>query len=111
VVTENWILIDASDAAEGAGIDAASSFIGSVALRLVGRRDRYNGSPRGMRTASGHPRTTWDIGIVAIGVRTQPSIYDEVNDDEVISDFYSWDVFAPIPWIDWTWHFGSQGID
>ena len=46
---------------------------------------------------------------MGFGVRNQPFMYDEVTLEEVESEFYTWEVFAPIPWVDWTWHFGSSG--
>jgi hypothetical protein len=108
-ITENWVFFDVSDYADGQGLNSATTFAGSAAFRIVGRRDRGNGTPRGLRTQSGHPRTTWDIGLVGLGVRFSAGIYDEVSGEELESEFYTWEVFAPIPWIDWTWHFGSAG--
>ena len=62
-----------------------------------------------MVTQSGHPRTTWDIGLLAFGYRDQPDIYVEATGESVQSTFYTVEAFGPIPWVDWTWHFGKEG--
>ena len=108
LVTENWGFMNMDDYGSGAGLQSVSAYASSLALRIVGRRDRGNGYPRGLRSLSGHPRTTWDIGLIAMGIRTQNTIYDDVNGEEIESNLYEWRGFGPLPWIDWTWHFGPE---
>ena len=98
-----------SDLADGQGLNSTTNGVGSAALSIMGRRDPATGVPRGLRTASGHSRTTWDNGLIGVGFRGQITFSDEVAGEEVLTEFYSWDVFAPIPWVDWTWHFESAG--
>jgi len=83
LVTENWILFETDG-------DWVAN-IHSVAARFVGRRDRLGGlGSRGrMLTSEGHPRTTWDVGLIAY------------------VDQYGG--IGPIPWLDWTYHFGPSG--
>ena len=83
LVTENWILFETDG-------DWVAN-IHSVAARFVGRRDRLGGlGSRGrMLTSEGHPRTTWDVGLIAL------------------VDQYGG--IGPIPWLDWTYHFGPSG--
>ena len=93
-VTENWLVYTLPET-RNYGVGTDTLFVGSVALRLIGRRDRIGGGYRSMRTQDGHPKTTWDLGLLALG-------YVEDNG-------YS-QAFFPIPWIDWSWHFGPSGI-
>ena len=109
VITENWVFLDPSDFTAGYGIQSVDVFLGSVALRIIGRRDRLSGGQRGMVTRSGHPRTTWDIGLLAFGFRDRASMTVQATGETVESSYYSWTAFGPIPWIDWTWHFGKEG--
>ena len=48
---------------------------------------------------------------MVLSVRDQPSIYDEVNNEEIESNLYQWTGVGPLPWIDWTWHFGESGVN
>ena len=109
VITENWVFMDPSDFMDGYGIQSVDVFLGSVALRIIGRRDRNSGGQRGMVTRSGHPRTTWDIGLLAFGFRDRASMTVQATGETVESSYYSWNAFGPIPWVDWTWHFGKEG--
>ena len=107
LVTENWLLFDANSIAEGNMSSVLSANINSVAFRLVGRRDRGDGMMRGMRTRSGHPKTTWDLGFAAFGFINTPTVYNSSTGEDETSTFVDYTLFGPMPWIDWTWHFGE----
>ena len=108
LITENWFLFDTQSIAGGNLSSLVSANINSIAFRLVGRRDRGDGVVRGMRTKSGHPKTTWDLGFAAIGFPDGPSeIYNEATGTYEPTEFSNYTLFGPMPWIDWTWHFGE----
>jgi hypothetical protein len=107
LITENWVILDGDDLFGGNVGSALVSFIGSAAIRLVGRRDGPGGIQRGLRTREGHPRTTWDLGLVFFSFRETQDIENAGTGQEETSDFNSWISFGPMPWIDWTWHFGG----
>ena len=87
LITENWIIIDAEP-----GYQVAFDLgIYSAAVRLLGRRADDDLGRRRMRSPEGFPKTSWDLGMI------------------VISDGGD-DFFGPMPWVDWTWHFGPTGI-
>jgi hypothetical protein len=107
-VTENWTIFSADDLASNPA-QSLVAFLGTAAIRLVGRRDGAGGMQRGMRTASGHPKTTWDLGLVVLTARNIESINNAGTGLSESSEFATWDGLGPMPWIDWTWHFGPTG--
>jgi hypothetical protein len=109
LVTENWAIFNSEDLTNGNAGGSLVAFIGSAAVRLVGRRDGPGGMQRGMRTASGHPKTTWDLGLIVISARNIDSIDNAGTGERESTSFATWDGFGPMPWIDWTWHFGAKG--
>jgi hypothetical protein len=86
-VTENWLVMDLSD-------DADKIMIISGALRLIGGREVNREHRQKLWDAAGHPKFTWDFGLVAIG-----TAFQDEND--------IFEVWGPIPWIDFAWHFGT----
>jgi hypothetical protein len=108
-VTENWAIFNSADLTNGNASGSLVAFIGSAAVRLVGRRDGPGGMQRGMRTASGHPKTTWDLGLIVLSGRNIDSITNAGTGESESTSFATWDGFGPMPWIDWTWHFGAKG--
>lgn len=98
LVTENWLLFDP------AYENPYKLSIGSLAFRIIGRRDA-NSLVRGtLITKQGYPRSTWDIGVIfAHGVREHKSY---MMNQELTSEFVDPFTFGPIPWVDYTWHFG-----
>ena len=104
VVTENWVLLNPDSLAE-----QRSPYVGSIsslAFRLVGRRDQTYQVFGQLITDNGYPRYTWDFGLVVVSTSIPSTLYDPVTDTTHYS-LYS-DVFnvGPMPWIDYTWHFG-----
>ena len=104
VVTENWVLFNPDALAEQRSPYTGS--ISSLAFRLVGRRDQTYQVFGQMITDNGYPRYTWDFGLVVVSTSNPATLYDPVTDTTHYS-LYS-DVFnvGPMPWIDFTWHFG-----
>jgi len=94
MVTENWALFDGNAISDNELSDLHVANIHSFAVRLVGRRDNSYGQSRGLRTSEGFPRTTWDLGLIML--------MSGVDGGDV-------DFIGPLPWIDWTWHFGPSG--
>ena len=104
VVTENWVLLNPDSLAEQRSPYTGS--ISSLAFRLVGRRDQTYQLFGQFFTDNGYPRYTWDFGLVVVSTSSPQTLYDPVTDTTHYS-LYS-DVFnvGPMPWIDYTWHFG-----
>jgi len=84
LVTENWIVLDPQ-------LRWNPIFIATAAVRLLGQRSDDEGQGRRLRSKEGFPSTTWDFGLIAFS-----------DGDEV---------YAPLPWVDWTWHFGPSGAN
>jgi hypothetical protein len=95
LITENWFVLtnDRSYAWDGEQVSVISStispnmFIGSAAVRVLGRRSGMsiqNGVIRHSQRLLNH-RATLDIGIVVLGM--------------------DGDAYGPIPWLDWAWSF------
>ena len=59
-----------------------------------------------MLADNGYPRYTWDIGLVMFNFTSSESLYDPVTGEDTTSKFSRNDFFGPLPWIDYTWHFG-----
>ena len=95
-ITENWLLLD---------IDSSQFIaINSLAVRIIGKRDSSSQIKGRLITKSGYPRSTWDLGFLFMYGGQE---YGEHNGNEYIqSDFLVPFKFGPIPWIDYTWHFG-----
>jgi hypothetical protein len=83
LITENWIILDTGQ------MSYEMSFH-SGAVRLLGRRADDDMGTRRMRSTEGFPKTSWDLGMILIAGEGE--------------------LFGPLPWIDWTWHFGPSGI-
>lgn len=110
LITENWAVFDADDLTGGQASQAMQLFIGSAAVRLLGRRSGTYDGQRRTRTTEGFPRTTWDIGLLLFSFRNTVGIYNPATGQEEVSEFVSWETFGPFPWVDWTWHFGPSGM-
>ena len=98
LVSENWLLLDPSTT------NQFKLALGSLAFRIIGRRD-VNAQVRGrLITKSGYPRSTWDIGLVVAHGARQENTY--IGGQQLTTEFAFPFTFGPIPWIDYTWHFG-----
>ena len=104
LVTENWILLDTELLQDGRSPYMGS--ISSLAFRLIGRRDQQFQIRGRMLADNGYPRYTWDIGLVMFNFTSSESLYDPVTGEDTTSKFSRNDFFGPLPWIDYTWHFG-----
>jgi hypothetical protein len=101
-VTENWLLLDIDSSGGTSYIDRRPFIaINSLAIRIIGKRDSnqwWNGPIFGLSsqiksrffTESGYPRITYDYGFIFVYGTESGSPFK----------------FGPIPWLDWTWHFG-----
>ena len=99
-VTENWIVTDLYYVADGGFPLAATA--NSAAIRLLGKRDLRERKRGFKHTEEGYPRATWDFGMVFLSFR-EPS--DGGPRDSSSSERYT--SFGPVPWVDYTWHFGT----
>ncbi len=104
LVTENWVLLN-PDALGEQRIPYMGS-IASVAFRLVGRRDQSYQIFGQMITDNGYPRYTWDFGLVMLSIADSTTLTDPLSGTTHYSIFSESFSFGPIPWIDYTWHFG-----
>lgn len=100
LVTENWVFLEP----EGSPVYMAG--IGSIALRILGKRDSALRIRASGLTVDGYPRSTWDIGLIGVSYLERDTIYDEQLGEDVFSDYTSYSVFGPFPWVDYSWHFG-----
>ena len=110
LITENWAVFDADNLTGGQASQSLQLFVGSAAVRLLGRRSGTYDGQRRTRTTEGFPRTTWDIGLFLSSFRNTVGAYNPATGQEEVSEFASWDTFGPFPWVDWTWHFGPSGM-
>jgi hypothetical protein len=104
LVSENWMLLNTDLIQEGRSPYMAS--ISSFAFRLIGRRDQQVQIRGKLIADNGYPRSTWDIGLVMLNFSSAESIYDSVTDTRITSKFSENVFLGPLPWIDYTWHFG-----
>ena len=82
LVSENWLLIDLET-------DRPPFFMNALTMRFLGERLDDSSYGDRWRTERGFPKRTWDLGFVMLG-----------GDGEFI---------GPLPWVDWSWHFGALG--
>lgn len=104
VVTENWLMLNLDIMADGRSPYTAS--INSLAFRFIGNRsekDQWFGRTVASR---GYPRATWDFGLVFLNAVDSGTLYDPVLDTTHYSLYAESFMFGPIPWVDYTWHFG-----
>ena len=104
MVSENWVLLNTDLIQEGRTPYVGS--ISSLAFRLIGRRDKTFQIRGRMIGDSGYPRYTWDIGLVMFNFNSSETIYDDVTGEQISSKYTRNDFLGPLPWIDYTWHFG-----
>ncbi|MBM76205.1 MAG: hypothetical protein CMK59_12450 [Proteobacteria bacterium] len=104
LVTENWVLMEPANVSSPALPDTAGVFyqswvanIHSGTVRIIGRRNEKPIRRGGLMTAEGYPRTTWDLGLLMMIFP-----YYQASSMDV-------DLIGPLPWLDWTWHFGPSG--
>jgi hypothetical protein len=98
-VTENWIILD--DFKEPLVALAATA-----AVRLVGKRDVAERRRATRVSSEGFSRVTWDFGLIFSVYRQSSQYY---NRGELESEYIGYRNLGPIPWIDYTWHFGPMG--
>lgn len=104
VVTENWLLLNLDIMADGRSPFTAS--INSLAFRFIGNRsESYQWFGQSI-TSQGYPRATWDFGLVFLNAVDSATLYDPVLDTTHYSLYSEAFTFGPIPWVDYTWHFG-----
>ena len=103
LITENWMLFDPAPQQN------ANTFVAgitSIAFRVIGKRDRSSRKRGALVTKSGYPRSTWDFGLVGVFYPERQSLSDPITGEQVFSEFQDVGGFGPMPWIDYTWHFG-----
>ncbi len=104
VVTENWLLLNLDIMADGRSPFTAS--INSLAFRFIGNRsESYQWFGQSI-ASQGYPRATWDFGLVFLNAVDSATLYDPVLDTTHYSLYSEGFTFGPIPWVDYTWHFG-----
>ena len=104
LVTENWLLFNPDALAVQQSPFNAS--IASISFRLIGRRDQSYQILGKMVTDNGYPRYTWDIGMVMVSGVSTATLSDPLTGETYRSLFGEVWNLGPIPWIDYTWHFG-----
>ena len=114
-VTENWLIIDPGNEYEryksssvtttGGATQTTEttktrmSAVGPLAgllsgsVRFIGQRDWEPQTVARGQTTSGYPKSTVDVGLIVGVLRDDPSRLE-------------YNVIGPIPWVDWSWHFG-----
>ena len=104
LVSENWLLLEPSQFNSENPMFIGN--INSIAFRIIGRRDSTQQIAGSMYTDQGYPRSTWDLGLVMVGYADRYSIYDQASETTAYSNFQTYRIIGPAPWIDYTWHFG-----
>jgi hypothetical protein len=104
IVSENWILLEPVNFSNNYSPIIAG--INSFAFRIIGRRDSAAQIKGSLITNQGYPRSTWDLGLVMVNYSERFSVYDEVSGNDVYSNYRTHRILGPMPWIDYTWHFG-----
>jgi hypothetical protein len=84
IVSENWLILDVN---EGQGPIA----LNALTMRFLGQRNDDASLDESFRTERGFPRKTWDLGFA------------------VLTDTQTGEFIGPLPWLDWSWHFGPLG--
>ena len=80
LVTENWLVMPSSGG-------PPELMINSFVCRILGRRVSPERGGTFLYTDKGYPKSSWDVGVLSI-----------LTDSDII---------APIPYIDYAWHFGT----
>ena len=104
VVTENWLMLNLDIMADGRSPYTAS--INSLAFRFIGNRSEKDQLFGRTVVSRGYPRATWDFGLVFLNAVDSGTLYDPVLDTTHYSLYAESFMFGPIPWVDYTWHFG-----
>ncbi len=108
LVTENWLILNINSMTtlpDGPNpiLATANSFV----FRILGTRDVKPRKRANLLTTEGYPRTTWDIGIIALSYRDMNTI--EHGSNTYYSEFVGYEFIGPFPWVDFAWHFGPSG--
>ena len=106
VVTENWMLLNLDIMADGRSPYTAS--INSLAFRVIGNRNQTYYLFGQSIESRGYPRATWDFGLVFVNFQNAATLNDPVLDTTHYSLYSETFTFGPIPWVDYTWHFGPE---
>lgn len=104
MVTENWLFVDVVGASSSGPVIAGG--VASFAVRILGRRDTMERIRASKTTTDGYPRSTWDIGFVGIAYNERDYLYDYETDDRIAGESSDYFILGPLPWVDYTWHFG-----
>jgi hypothetical protein len=114
-VTENWLIIDPGNEYERYKSSSVTTTGGATqttettktrmtavgplagllsgSVRFIGKRDWQTQLSANGKTADGYPKSTVDVGLIFGVLRNDPSRLE-------------YNVIGPIPWVDWSWHFG-----
>ena len=106
VVTENWMLLNLDIMADGRSPYTAS--INSLAFRVIGNRNQTYYLFGQTIESRGYPRATWDFGLVFVNFQNPATLNDPVLNTTHYSLYSEAFTFGPIPWVDYTWHFGPE---
>lgn len=106
VVTENWMLLNLDIMADGRSPYTAS--INSLAFRVIGNRNQTYYLFGQTIESRGYPRATWDFGLVFVNFQNPSTLNDPVLNTTHYSLYSESFTFGPIPWVDYTWHFGPE---
>jgi hypothetical protein len=103
-VSENWVFTDLSVNTKD-NIHLAGG-VGSLSLRMLGRRDTLERLRASKTTQDGYPRSTWDIGFLVLVDSLDSYMYDYRTGELASGVTREYMVYGPLPWVDYTWHFG-----
>ena len=103
-VTENWLFTDFGLRTES-GPQIVGG-VGSFSVRLLGRRDTVERIRASKSTVDGYPRSTWDFGFVFFAYSEVDSLTDYDTGEIQTGTAREIVLIGPLPWIDYTWHFG-----
>ena len=84
-VTENWVVLSGNE--PGEPVSGPDLMINSIVFRILGRRVSPERGGTFLYTDKGYPKSSWDVGVLSV--------------------FSDSEVFGPIPYIDYAWHFGT----
>ena len=104
IVSENWMMLNTDKIQDGLSPYLAS--INSVAFRLIGQRDANMQIFGQLISDNGYPRYTWDIGLIVLNGAQSESLIDPITGETYYSKYSSSYGIGPLPWVDYTWHFG-----
>lgn len=103
-VTENWVFTDFG-VQSNSGPQFAGG-LGSFSVRVLGRRDAVDRIRAAKTTADGYPRATWDFGFVFFADSSVSRLTDFETGEIRNGTTREIVLIGPLPWIDYTWHFG-----